>query len=352
MENGKWKSTAKLMLDRLAMPVASPLWISEAEVVSLMDLGEAIQALEKGLLAEARGEAQNMVKTHVGWGDGATLHAIGAVFPQAGFAGTKTWAHTEGGATPLLILFDSRTGALRAVIEAFALGQLRTGSASGVATRWLAAEGADELAIIGTGKQALTQVAAVVAVRPIKRVRVFGRHKERRAQFAARVREEFDLEVVTANSVAEAVTGAPIITVVTRAAEPILSAADVAKGAHINSVGAIVPSRAEIAGDVLARAHQIVVDSVPSAQKLSRELIDYFGSGQASWDRVQSLASLVAAGQRRAAAADLTLFKSLGIGIADLSLGIELYHQALRRGLGRSFAHPHKAAPRLRPINH
>src|SRR5712692_10892374 len=112
--------------------MSSPLWIAEAEVGAMMDIGEAIVALEKGLLTEARGDAHNMVKTHVAWGDGSTLHAIGAVFAKEQFAGTKTWAHTEGGATPLLILFDSNTGALKSVVEAFALGQMRTGGASGV----------------------------------------------------------------------------------------------------------------------------------------------------------------------------------------------------------------------------
>src|SRR2546429_8590045 len=165
------------------MSSPAPLWISEAEVVAMMDLGQAIEALEKGLLTEAQGDAVNMTKTHVAWGNGSTLHAIGAVYPKDGFAGTKTWSHTESGATPLLILFDSEDGSLKAIIEAFALGQMRTASASGVATRWLAREDADEFAIIGTGKQAITQVAAIVAVRPIKRIRVFGRNEERRAQF-------------------------------------------------------------------------------------------------------------------------------------------------------------------------
>ncbi len=95
------------------MSVSSPLWISEADVAAMMDIGDAIAALEKALLAEARGDAKNMVKTHVAWGDGSTLHAIGAVFPKEKFAGTKTWAHTQGGATPLLILFDSDTGGSR-----------------------------------------------------------------------------------------------------------------------------------------------------------------------------------------------------------------------------------------------
>src|SRR2546423_889950 len=259
------------------MTEESPLWISESDVVSLMDVGDAIIALERGLLAEARGEAQNMVKTHATWGQGSTLHAIGAVFPEEGFAGTKTWAHTEGGATPLLILCDSESGSLKAIIEAFALGQMRTGSASGVATRWLAAGGADEFAIVGTGKQAITQVAAVVAVRPVRRVRVFGRDEGRRAQFAARVEKEFEVEAVQARSVAEAVEGAQVVTVVTRATEPVLSAAMIARGAHVNAVGAIVPGRAEVARDVLERCDRVVVDSVPQAQRLSRELMEYFG---------------------------------------------------------------------------
>src|SRR5437667_12404658 len=138
--------------------MTSPLWISEADVVAMMDVGEAIVALEKGLRTEAGGEAKNMVKTHVSWGDSSTLHAIGAVFTKEQFAGTKTWAHTKGGATPLLILFDSETGRLKAIIEAFAVGQLRTASASGVATNLLSAKEADVFAMIGTGETAIAQV--------------------------------------------------------------------------------------------------------------------------------------------------------------------------------------------------
>ncbi len=246
----------------MTTPVDRPLWISEAEVVSMMDIGGAIGALERGLMAEAEGNAQNMIKTHVEW-DGSTLHAIGAVFPRMGICGTKTWSHTPSGATPLLILFDSNHGNLMAVIEAFALGQMRTAAASGVATRWLAAAEADEFAMIGAGKQAITQVAAVLAVRPIRRIRVFSRDENRRNQFVARLRAEFEVEAAASRTVREAVDGASIISVATRATDPIVTADLVQPGAHINSVGAIVPSRAEISQDVLARSTRIVTDSVP-----------------------------------------------------------------------------------------
>jgi ornithine cyclodeaminase len=211
----------------------------------------------------------------------------------------------------------------------------------------LAAEGAAELAIIGTGKQALAQVAAVHAVRPLERVRVFGRDADRRRRFAERVKADLGLDVVEAASVAEAVKGAPIVTAITRAREPFLVAAMVARGAHINAVGAIVPTGAEVSGDVLARCTRIVADSPEQARRLSQELIEFYGDDAAGWAKVQRLADLVATGERRTAGDDLTLFKSLGMGVSDLSLGIEVYKTACRTGAGRPIDPPQRAAPRL-----
>jgi ornithine cyclodeaminase len=119
------------------------------------------------------------------------------------------------------------------------------------------------------------------------------------------------------------------------------------RGAHINTVGAIVPSRAELAGDVLARASQIVADSVPQARKLSRELMDFFRDDASGWARVRPLSSVVEARAPRAPSDDLTVFKALGMGISDLALGIELYRTAVTSHSGRAFEHPQKMSPRL-----
>src|SRR3989440_6709313 len=167
---------------------AVSLWVTEGEVVRLMDMKGAIAALDRALALEAVGKAENMVKTHAIWGGHHTLHAIGATFPDAGFVGTKTWAHANG-AAPLLILFDSHNGSLKAIIEAFALGQLRTGGISGLATKYLAAQDARDMALIGTGKQAMTQLAAVAAVRPLLRVRAFSRAGAARAPVGGRARQ-------------------------------------------------------------------------------------------------------------------------------------------------------------------
>lgn len=315
------------------------LWITEADVAAVLDVKGAIAAVETGLVAEASGTAENMLKTHVKWGGGSTLHAIGAAFSVAGMVGTKTWAHADGRATPLLILFDADSGELRAVIEAFALGQLRTGALSGVAARWLAAEAADELAIIGSGRQAMAQVAAVAAVRRLRAVRVFSPTQAHREAFATQVRDVLEIEARAAATVADAVADAPLVTLVTRAREPFLRAAMLARGAHVNAVGAITLDRVEFSSDVFARCGIVAADSVPSVQRLSREFQDHYGS-TGDWSAVTPLSSIVAGAARRTPATDLTLCKAMGMGVSDLAVGMEVLTRVSRTGRGRVVAQP------------
>jgi alanine dehydrogenase len=324
------------------------LWITEAEVASLIDMSGAIAALERGLALEAQGAAVNMVKTHATWGGGDTLHAIGATFAGEGVVGTKTWAHTEGGAAPVLILFDSHNGSLKAVIEAFALGQLRTAGISGLATRWLAAEDASDMALLGAGKQAMAQLAAVAAVRTLRSVRVFSRSRERASKFAQSVEAELGLSATAFDSVPPAVEGASLITLATRATEPILTGAMVARGAHINAIGAVVPERIEFEPRLLARCARVVADSVPQVRTLSREFMDYYGNDESAWKSVTPLNAVIAGRLSRPAGADLTLFKAMGMGISDLSLGVEVLRRAGESGLGRPIPHPVRGKPRLR----
>ena len=324
--------------------MSDPLWITEADVVGLMDLGEAIGALESALRAEAKGDAQNMSKTLMQYGK-SNLHAIGARLD--GLVGTKTWAHTEGGTCPLLLLWDAKNGALVAVIEAFALGNMRTGGISGVAANWLADPAAKVMGLIGTGKQALSQVGTMLAVRPIERLQVFSPTAEKRAAFAAKVREEFGIEVVEASSTEAACKGAQIVTLVSRATTPFLTAAMLDEGTHLNAVGAIAPDREEFTQDVFARVTAVAVDNLAGVRQLSREFMTQYD--KAGWDAVPTLATLIASGRRRTPKDDITLFKAMGMGISDLALGVELVKRAHARGVGRSIPQPKKAKARLAP---
>lgn len=281
-------------------------WISELEVVKALTLPRAIDAIERALAREAVGAAKTMVKTHISWGDGHTLHAIGGV--DGDLVGTKTWAHTAGGAAPLLILWDTETGERRAVIEAFALGQLRTAAMSGLATRILADPATTIAAVIGTGKQALPQASALATVLGLSAMRVYGRSRDKAVAMATRVRDEMGIDAIAVDSVADAVAGAGVITTATRATEPFLTAAMVDRGAHVNAIGAITPERAELAPDLLDRAF-VVADSVESARNLGTEV-----QGR----NLRALSSLVGASRPPA---DVTVFKAMGIGLADVALG-------------------------------
>ena len=199
-----------------------------------------------------------------------------------------------------------------------------------MATKYLAADGASDMALIGTGKQALTQLAAVAAVRPLRRVRAFGRDAARRAEFVARARKTLGLNVEEASSVAQAVDGAAIVTLVTRATSPILDAGMLAPGTHVNAVGAISPERTEFEPSLLARCAAVVADSVPQVRDLSSEFVDYYGQDEVKWSAVRPLCSVVADAKGRPAGADLTLFKAMGMGISDLALGMEILRRAGR----------------------
>lgn len=327
--------------------MSEPIWIQEADVVDLMALPDAIEALRAGLSEEAAGRAANMVKTHATWGNGSTLHAIGAVFEGAGTVGTKTWAHTEGGAAPLLILFDARSGAVQAIIEAFALGQMRTGGICGLATDLLARADAVHMAMIGTGKQSLSQIAAVAAVRPLKRVSVWSPTPVHREALAGKVESALGIKAVAPSSLSEALAGADIVTLATRARTPFLQTDMLPQGVHVNAVGAITPERAEFDSHLLRRATLLAADSVPQVRQLSREFMDAFGADETGWRRVRPLCALIGENARRPADADLTLFKAMGMGISDLSLGIALLERAHAAGLGRPLPTIFRKTPRL-----
>src|ERR1700704_2810710 len=321
---------------------ADAIWITEADVAQLMDLKDAIAALEGALREEARGEAHNMTKTLLQYGKN-NLHAIGGKLGN--LVGTKTWTHTQGGTCPLLLLWSAEDGSLVAVIEAFALGNLRTGGISGVAADWMAGQDAKVMAIVGTGKQALAQLGAMLAVRPIERLQIYSPRTESRQAFAGKAREEFGIETASCASVGEACRGAQIVTLVTRAAQPFLTAAMLEKGAHLNAVGAIAPDREEFAQDVFARATLVAVDNLPGVQQLSREFMTQYASS--GWDQVIPLSGLIASGRKRTARDDVSLFKAMGMGISDLALGVELLKRARERGAGRAIPQPKKTKPRL-----
>jgi len=319
---------------------SSPVWLTEKDVTSAIDLGRAIDALETVLKAEANQQAENMPKTHLMVGENNAMHALGGAVSSLGVCGTKTWVNINGKSSTLLLLFSLEDGACLAVIEATALGQIRTAAMSGLGTRWLSSETVNEMAIIGTGKQALPQIAACLAVRPIKRVRIFSRTPKKRAELVAALEQEFpEVEAINCKSLAMAVKDVPLITLCTNSMTPFFSGDMAMQGAHINAVGAIVPSRSEFTEDVFPRCSTIAVDTLTGVKNLSCEFIDYYKDDDSHWADVQSISEIIDGGYVRAVDTDLTLFKAMGMGISDIAIAHAVYRQCVGDKAGDKIVH-------------
>ena len=159
--------------------------------------------------------------------------------------------------------------------------------------------------------------------------------------------EELRVPVVAAPSVADAVAGARVITLVTRATAPILHTDMVEPGSHINAVGAITPERAELDAGVVDRCDLIVTDSIDQARRLASELIEHWRDRPEAWDAMRPLSFVVAQDVGRPPGADLTLFRPMGIGLADVAIGARVLASAEAANAGRQLPQPEKAQPRL-----
>ncbi len=321
------------------------LWLTEADVCRLIDLTGSVVALEKGLALEAEGKAVNMTKTQTVW-DVGSLNVTGAQFTGDGLVGAKIWSNANLGAAPIIIMHGANDGQIVAIIEAFALGQMRTASLSSVATKWCSVADADEMAIMGSGHQALPQVSAIASVRDLKRVRVWSRTAANRDSFVDELRDAFDFEILACDSVADAAKDCPIITTFTRAAEPFLFADMVSKGTHINAGGAIIPTKAEIDQSVFDRCDKIICDNLAQVQKGSRELMEY-AARAGNWDAVMPICNLVRDQKPRPEGADISIYKFMGMGLADMASAVEILKRARDEGVGTEYPHPHRAKPRL-----
>jgi alanine dehydrogenase len=325
-----------------------PLLLREADVRALLTMKDTLAALESAFREWAAGRASNQPRRRVA--AGATLAIMSAALPSVGLMGFKAYTVSSAGAAFWVALFDLADGRPRALIEAEWLGAMRTGAASGLATRFLARPDASSLALIGTGGQALTQALAVAAVRPLREVRVFSRNPDHRARFVDRLRQSFaasprratqtaePVRVVDASSVERAIDGAGIVTTITSAGEPVLSGRWLEAGQHLNVCGSNFPQRREIDAEAVARADRLVADDVEAAQVEAGDLLLAERDGRLDWGRVESLRDIVAGAGPERVAGEITLFKSVGLAIEDVATGAAVLELAERNGVGQLLA--------------
>jgi alanine dehydrogenase len=313
------------------------LLLTEADVRSLLTMPIALEVVEDSLRQQGNGELVLHPRRRIQLPDNALLHYMAAGDSVRGYFGLKLYTVVKGVARFVVPLFRSTTGEMAALIEADALGQLRTGAASGVATKYLANANARTACIIGTGYQARTQLEAVATVRRLERVRAFGRDSGRRETFCREMSERIGITVEAMTSAEEAVRGADIVITATSATKIVLEGAWLTPGMHINAMGANWPQKRELDEAAVGRANKIVVDSIEQSKMEAGDLIQAFAEDQSRWSAVQELAQIVAGkAPGRTSAGEITLFKSNGIATWDLAAAVRVYELAVARGMGKS----------------
>lgn len=319
-----------------------PLWLGSRDVAALLSMEECIPRMERALRALSSGAAvQPLRQVLRPTGSAGALASMPAALPDAGPLAVKALTLFPGNHAMGLdshqgavLLFDGGDGRLLCILDAARVTAVRTAAVSAVATRLLAREDAGDLSILGTGVQAEAHLAALRLVRDVRRVRVWGRDPGRAAEFAARMREAHGGGVEAVASAREAVASADLVCTATAAREPILEGAWLSPGAHVNAVGSSTPQARELDAAAVARA-RLFVDRRESALAEAGDFLRARDEGAVDDSAIQAeLGEVLAGAPGRRSEAEITLFKSVGLGLFDLFAAQLAYERAVRLGVG------------------
>jgi ornithine cyclodeaminase/alanine dehydrogenase-like protein (mu-crystallin family) len=310
-------------------------YLSEQDVRQLMDMPASISVVEEAFRQLAAGSAQNVPRARA-FGSGVALHTMSAAADYLNLVGWKAYTTTRQSARFHVAVYRADSGAMAGLIEADYLGRLRTGAASGVATRYLAAAEASRVGLFGVGRQAATQLEAVCSVRPIKHVAVFSRNALRRNEFAADMSRRCRVDVHPVDSAEAAAADKDIVITATTSRTPVFSGDVLSPGTHLNVIGSNFLSKAEVDVTTIRRADRIICDSIDQCKVEAGDFVGALEEGVIDWSGMIDLADVVSgrhAGRPHREA--ITLFKSVGLAIEDVAMGAAILDRAEKNGIGQ-----------------
>jgi len=317
--------------------------VSQTEVPHLLPMPECVELMREALRSLARGDAVQPLRSVIPVPDaGGLLATMPAYLGAPRSLGVKVITVTPGNqGTPFdshqgaVLLFEAEHGRLLAIIDATSITTVRTAAVSAVATDALARKDAASAAILGSGVQAAAHLEAMRAVRPIRRARVWSRSLDHAEAFAAREGARHGIQVEAARSAREAVEGAEIICVATAAREPVLFGEWIARGAHVNAVGACIPAHREL-DTAAVKQSRLFVDRRESALHEAGDILIPLREGAIGEDHIVGEIGEVLLGriEGRRGADEVTVFKSLGLAIEDLAAAHRIHANATAQGGG------------------
>jgi ornithine cyclodeaminase/alanine dehydrogenase-like protein (mu-crystallin family) len=318
--------------------------LTQDDVERLLPLEACIDVMAGALRALARGESMVPLRTVIRMPNGADVFALMPAYvgaPPAIGAKVITVFHGNHG-TDLdshqgaVLLFNAASGALEAILDATAITSIRTAAVSALATKLLARDDADDLAILGSGVQARMHLEAIPLVRSIRRVRIWSRNRANAERLVRLCTDRGTIaDVVIAATAEDAVRGASIVCATTSSSEPVLRGDWLADGAHVNAVGACTPRARELDTAAVKRS-RLFVDSRVSALNEAGDVMVPIQEEAITADHIVAEIGEVAADLRagRRGLAEITLFKSLGLAVEDIAAAQFVHGAAVARSEG------------------
>ena len=312
-------------------------FISEEDVAATFDVATSIELLDAAARALAAGTA-SVTPRQRPFTTGVRMNLMGAGLD--GRIGHKCYPIGAKRANFVVTLYGTDASML-ALIQANRLGQIRTGAASGLATRLMAREDASVATIVGTGWQARTQLEAVCRVRPIKRALAVGRNPEHTATFCTEMSALLEIPVEPAADAASAVRESHVVTTMTSSSQPVVLGSMLSPGTHVNAAGSNRATSAEIDPEVVRRAGIVALEDLAQAKMESGDLLDAEKAGAWDWSRAVLLSDIVTGKVKGRTSADqITLFESLGIALWDIAAANHIYDQCVKEGRGKEIDLP------------
>ena len=317
--------------------------LSEEDIRRALPMKEAVAAMKEVFEAVSAGRVTMPTRTHIDIpahnGTALFMPSYADCFGKIGLKVVNIFPANPKNGLPsiqgLVCLLDGQTGRPLAVLNGTFLTALRTGAASGAATDLLARPDAETVAILGAGVQGRTQLAAMGAVRPVKKVWIYDIVKETAVRFAREMGPVLAVEIVVAESSREALQYADIVCTATVSSTPVFDDADIAPGTHINAIGSYQPDVQEIPEQTVLRS-LLIVDHRESVLQETGDLLIPMKKGHMLDTQIHAELGEILAGKvvGRTSDQEVTLFKSVGIAVQDLAAATRVFERAEIEGLG------------------
>ncbi len=311
------------------------VYLSEADVRQVLTMPIALEQVESGFAARARGQAFDLPRQRTRL-PGGHLHVLQAAAPELNMVGYKAYfIRPDKSRTSLVHLINREQGHLEAIIEADWMGMMRTGASTGIATKYLARKNAAVVGLFGYGRHAVTQLDAVSRMRQLREVKVYGRQTARVEAFCNEMTAKLQVNIRPATSPEETVRGSCMVMTMTRASEPLFDGRWLEPGQFVSAAGSNAIDKREIDLETTRRADVIVVDSRDTARVECGDLLSAYEAGLVHWDALPDLGEVIAGikpGRRNDQ--QVILYESHGIGLQDIYTGARVLELARAKGLG------------------